>query len=395
MKSTATVLFYCQHSLGIGHLKRSLCTAEALAQTFRVVFLNGGPIPAAIPRPDSIEFIDLPPIRMGADGVLYTQANKIDLRETKQSRRQLILEQFEALQPEVIIIELFPFGRKKFTFELLPLLRHAHCSHANPKVICSVRDILVGRGEEQLHHDNRARWLIDRYFDAVIVHADTRFCDFGESFKPERLLSTPIFYSGFVSQPTRSPDVEVGDHGIVVSAGGGSVGGRLLQTCAAAQARIWRECRIPMTVVAGPFLPEEEWLALQRFAGEGLTLYRSVPDLRHILNRARASISQCGYNTTMDLLSTGIPSLLAPYAEANEDEQMKRAKKLVKLDAAQLLPEHLLNEQSLYHSVKGLLAFRPRAVELDMDGAEQTRRIVSRVSSLQRTTNGAGHEKVA
>ena len=36
------LLIYCQHSLGIGHLTRSFALAAALAERFRVVFLNGG-----------------------------------------------------------------------------------------------------------------------------------------------------------------------------------------------------------------------------------------------------------------------------------------------------------------------------------------------------------------
>jgi predicted glycosyltransferase len=35
--SRPTVLFYCQHSLGLGHLVRSFALAGALAERFRVV----------------------------------------------------------------------------------------------------------------------------------------------------------------------------------------------------------------------------------------------------------------------------------------------------------------------------------------------------------------------
>lgn len=42
-----TLLFYCQHSLGMGHLVRSFRLAEALRQEFRTVFVNGGLLPDA------------------------------------------------------------------------------------------------------------------------------------------------------------------------------------------------------------------------------------------------------------------------------------------------------------------------------------------------------------
>jgi predicted glycosyltransferase len=42
------LLFYCQHSIGMGHLTRSFALALALARDFRVAFLNGGPFLPAL-----------------------------------------------------------------------------------------------------------------------------------------------------------------------------------------------------------------------------------------------------------------------------------------------------------------------------------------------------------
>ena len=46
---------------------------------------------------------------------------------------------------------------------------------------------------------------------------------------------------------------------------------------------------------------------------------------------ARASISQCGYNTALDLLRTRVPALVVPYATPEEDEQTRRARRLEQL----------------------------------------------------------------
>ena len=53
-----TLLFYCQHSLGIGHLTRSFALSTALSEYFHVVFLNGGRLPSGLPVPAGIELID-------------------------------------------------------------------------------------------------------------------------------------------------------------------------------------------------------------------------------------------------------------------------------------------------------------------------------------------------
>ena len=44
-----TILFYCQHSVGLGHLMRSYALCAALAERFRVVLLCGGPLPERDP----------------------------------------------------------------------------------------------------------------------------------------------------------------------------------------------------------------------------------------------------------------------------------------------------------------------------------------------------------
>src|SRR6185295_9062520 len=117
-------------------------------------------------------------------------------------RRDLMLRRLAAEPPDVIVVELFPFGRRKFARELLPLLAAARDASPRPIVVCSVRDILVGRGADQQAHDERARALADRHFDAVLVHGDPAFARFDEFFRPLEPMRTPVYYTGFVADGT-------------------------------------------------------------------------------------------------------------------------------------------------------------------------------------------------
>ena len=60
MGERPTLLFYCQHALGLGHLVRSLTLAEALAGTFDVVLLNGGRMPDSTTVPSRVRVVNLP-----------------------------------------------------------------------------------------------------------------------------------------------------------------------------------------------------------------------------------------------------------------------------------------------------------------------------------------------
>lgn len=376
-----TLLFYCQHSLGIGHLTRSFALAAALAQRFRVVFLNGGRLPPGVPVPEGMERIDLPPLGMDDGHTVVSRDGALGVEAARAQRRALIDAAVQRVRPAVLLVELFPFGRKKFAGEILPMIRAARRQSFGPALVaCSVRDILVDARPDQAHHDERARWMTDRWFDAVLVHSDAAFARLDDSFHPRRALRTPVFHTGYVV-PSRERDERVapvkrGEH-LLVSAGGGIVGEDLFRTVLAARDRL--AAPLPLRIVGGPFLPEPAWRALQaRSDGvAGVTLLRHVPDMVAEMRAARASLSQCGYNTALDLVVSGVPALVAPYETATENEQRGRAEKLAALGALQCLPPGALQPAVLAEAIDGLMHFTPRLAALALDGAARSAQILA------------------
>lgn len=72
-----TLLFYCQHSLGMGHLVRSFAVARALTVEFEVVFLNGSLMPAGFPIPP--ERLNGPTLAQAIEGLTTFQPNSVGL----------------------------------------------------------------------------------------------------------------------------------------------------------------------------------------------------------------------------------------------------------------------------------------------------------------------------
>lgn len=380
-----TLLFYCQHSLGIGHLTRSFALVNALAQAFRVVFLNGGRLPPGVPVPAEMELIDLPPLGMDDGHTVVSRDGQHDVRAAMAERQRLITQAVAATRPAVLLVELFPFGRKKFAGEILPLIRAAKRQPGGPaRVVCSLRDILVDARPDQLHHDNRARWLADRYFDAVLVHADPAFTRLEDSFHPSQPMQTPAHYTGFVV-PARAVEAPVrrGRH-LLVSAGGGIVGEGLFRAALAARDHLTYP--LPLRIVAGPFLPEAQWQALLNDTRglAGVELVRHVPDMVAELRRARASLSQCGYNTALDLVVSGVPALVVPYETVTENEQSQRALRLAELGAMQALScAQASQPAALAAALQQLLDFEPRAAALQLDGAARSTEILARLAATR------------
>jgi predicted glycosyltransferase len=380
MQHKPVLLFYCQHSLGMGHLVRALTLAATLAEKFTVIFLNGGRFPDNTVPPEGIEIINLPPLGMAEDNTLYSQNTNFSLDEAQAIRKQTILAAFHDYQPNAVLIELFPFGRKKFAGELLPLLKTAkRCEKNRPLVLCSLRDIMVNARKDQTRHDDRARWLVDRYFDGVLVHSDPKFASLEESFRPSRLLKSPVHYTGFILP--RGEGKGIRQRQVVVSAGGGMVGAPLFQVAINAQPRLWDKLKLPMTIVAGPFLPENAWLALQAKAAScpGLTLLRHTPNMAGLLSSHSVSISQCGYNTVMDILKSGISALVVPFSQGQEDEQSNRALRLSRLGLLRKVEVGELDVDRFVTEVERLLDFRPNPTALDLNGASHTAEMIHKL----------------
>jgi len=391
MSSRPTLLFYCQHAMGMGHLVRSLALAEALSQSFRVVLLNGGELPSHLSFSRTIELINLPPLRL-ANGQLISCDPHFSLAQAQDARLGRILNSFRCLRPEVLLTELYPFGRKKFEFELLPLLEEATThSHFAPLIVCSLRDILVSSRSDQQKHEERVASVANRWFDAILVHSDPAFARLDESFDL-RALSTSVHHTGFVVGNRQLPRGDLSRNGpILVSAGGGHYGFELLSSAIEAHALLTETEPLTMKVVAGPFLPEPQWkdLCVAAEGRPGVTLVRSVPDLYSELAQARASISQCGYNTAMEIIQSQTPALVVPFATGGEDEQLKRARRLETLDAMRVLEQKQLTARRLAEEIRNLIDFEPRATHLNFDGARRSTEILHELVAQRRLTRGS------
>jgi predicted glycosyltransferase len=390
MSDRPAILFYCQHSLGMGHLVRSLALAERLGHHFRVMLLNGGRLPAGITVPSNVQLVNLPPLGIDEANQLVSHDKRISVERALDRRKKMIRVTFDNLRPVVVLVELFPFGRKKFANEILPLLQVARANESRPLIVCSLRDILVSRNHNQQEHDDRAAAWANEFFDVVLVHSDPSFARFEESFKSNIPLQVPIKYTGFVvpaSVPNSTTDRA--RKRILVSAGGGIAGEPLLRTAIEAYDYLLEDPEIEMKIIAGPFLSEESWRVLRSLVrGKNqVRLVRQVSDLCGELSGAAVSISQAGYNTCLDVLRAKVPAILVPFARENEDEQRKRALRLQDLGAVKVLEQNDLTPARLAAEIRNLMNFQFATPALDLNGAENSAAIIESMAAARVPTS--------
>jgi predicted glycosyltransferase len=132
--SAPRVLFYVQHLLGIGHLKRALTLGRALVHAGMDVTVVSGGDDVPVLDTTGLTFLQLPPVK-AADrqfsAILGPDGEELD-EALKSTRRDRLLEIFAEIDPTALIIELFPFGRRAMRFELLPLIDAARARQPRP-----------------------------------------------------------------------------------------------------------------------------------------------------------------------------------------------------------------------------------------------------------------------
>ena len=378
------VLFHVQHLLGIGHLTRAATLARGLAaEGFEVTVVSGGePVPG-------VDFgratmVQLPPVRVADrrfSELLDAYGEPVG-DAWKARRRDRLLDLYEKVGPDFVLTELFPFGRRQLRFELLPLLDRAAADRARigrPRIACSVRDILVQSPRPERTREMLA--LARRYYDLVLVHGDPRFVSLDATFPHAREIADRIAYTGYVvARSQRSPGEpermgEESGEEVIVSAGGGAVGAKLLEAALAARPRTpladagWR-------LLAGANLPEPDFRSLAARAPDEVSVERFRPDFRALLRSARLSISQGGYNTLMEVLDAGVRAVVVPYAGGLETEQTLRANLLAARGLVEVVGEEVLGPESIAAAVSRALARPPPdgLAGVDTSGAAATAR---------------------
>jgi len=370
------ILFYVQHLLGIGHLRRTLAIARACVDQGLCVEVVSGGLPVDLGPHDALRIHQLKPLK-SAD-LSFSQVvdhGGVPLTESMQKERTgKLLEIFHELQPDLLVTELFPFGRRRFRFELLPLLEAARAG--KKPVICSVRDSVQQRSEER--EKETIAWL-RQYYAKVLVHGDERFMPFGDSFGRAGEIADLLKYTGFVDTATKTRGQTPLDAvpEVLVSAGGGSAG-ESLYLAAAEASSLSRHASVPWRILAGAG-PEPALVSrLKEIGSAQLTVEANRPDFRDLLGECRLSVSQAGYNSVVDLLSSGAPALLSPFTgEGGETEQPARAEQLSAIGRAQVIGEDDLEGGVLAARVDALLDSGPeRFAPQRCDGAAQTAKVL-------------------
>lgn len=379
------IIFYCQYVWGMGHLFRSIEIARALAGHEVVLVAGGREIDIRLPQ--HVKLVRLPGFYMDEQFTTLIAADSNQgVEDIQRQRRQMLLALFARHKPDLLVVELYPFGRTLFGFELEPLLDAIRQGRfGKVKVVCSLRDILVEK-RDQKAYEARVLNHLSAHFDLLLIHSDPELMPLDETFSRVHDIPLPVIYTGFVAQKAkpgagkrlrRELEIGAGEKLIVASAGGGRSGYALLSNLSQAVGRLPDSKKIRLAMFAGPFREEREFKKLSAHSSKRVRVRRFTTRFLDYLSAADLSVSLAGYNTCMNLLVTRTPALVYPYLR--QREQPLRVAKIKNYLPLKILQDRDLSPDRLGKHIQQMLReSRPSdGVPLNLDGAENTARYLN------------------
>lgn len=306
------ILYYCQSLVGIGHLTASRRIARELLGHHDVDFIQGGLDAATGLEHAGYRNLKLPTLLHDDDtGGLVDPQGEASIDGLWQARADAIAA---FLRPpyDAIVVEFFPFGRRRFRREIYALFDAVRAASGAIPIFCSVREVLV---PADARTERKIVAMVEKDIDTIFVRGDPAIVALDETFAQVDAIRPRLVYTGYVAPdaPSAWPPRQ---KKILVSQGGGDVGRELLRAAA----------------LAAPALPEYRFVlaAGSRTAGEAIEELKAavrsdnveiVPFLQNFLQHlleSALSISLGGDNTMLDVITTRTPALAYPYQGSSE-----------------------------------------------------------------------------
>jgi predicted glycosyltransferase len=349
------VLLYSHDSYGLGHLRRSTTLATALVRQIpdaAVLIATGSPVATYFAPPAGVDLIKLPSITKDPCGAYVPRSLPGGLDFTLTMRRRLLAEAFSSFAPHLLVVDHQVIGLHG---ELLPVLEQARL--AGTRSILGLRDVIDDPAvvAREWSRPEVRRALAESY-DRICIYGSPTVFDSRREYPVPPELCARVSFTGYIVREAPSPSVRplpAERPQVLVTVGGGEDGGSRLQAyldCLRVGPVTWDS-----VIVLGPLLDPAAGRHIKRQARQidGVTVHAFHGDMPRLLAESNAVVSMAGYNSTAEILRSGVSAVLLPRT-APRREQLLRASRLAQLGLVQCLPAP--DPRSLRAAVRSALA---------------------------------------
>jgi len=359
------ILYYCQSLVGIGHLTCSLRIIERLLEHAEVDLIHGG-LDAGTPAPRAgFRSLRLPTLLHDEETGGFVDPHAGRDAAAVWPERERVIAGFLRMPYHAVVVEFYPFGRRRFKPEIQALLRAVRERSGPVPVFTSVREVLVPRAVEQ---ERRMVDTVRKHIHTVFVRGDPDVIRLDETFSLAPEIAACLCYTGYISPPPPVGERPARTRQIVVSQGGGDVGRELLEAAIDAAPLMPGHAFV---LAAGARTPPAALDALRRrVRSANVEIVPFLADFPRRLMASAASISMGGDNTLLDVLAAGTPGLAYPY-QGNVEQAIRIRRFAAKGLLHELGPQDLAPPR-LKRRIETALCAPAPAHRLAMDGARVT-----------------------
>jgi predicted glycosyltransferase len=389
LSDSPRVLCYSHDGCGLGHLRRQLTIAGAVARRApgtAVLLATGIGEFGPFALPPHVDVLKIPELQKVANGHYVARRLAMQPGDTTDLRAGLLEAAVSHFRPSVLLADKHPLGPAG---ELVPALEQL--SRFGGRAVLGVRDVLDDPAVVDIEW--RAAGLaaaFERYYSRALIYGSEHLLDpVTEAGIPPAVLRRASWCGHVVApfEPAPRPAELEGDGRPVVIAcvGGGDDGGQLLRTFVAASRHApWRAA-----VVIGPLAPVADRRHVEAAAGEaGVDVYGEVRDLRRWFSHADALVGMGGYNTVVEAAAAACPMVCVPRCRPRR-EQLIRAHAFADRGLLSVLEPDDLSPDRLAAAVATALAI-PRhdvaqrvAATLDLGGAARAAEVIASMGARE------------
>jgi len=366
-----SVGFLTQYYRGLGHSQRIKFIAEKTAEYHDVIIMDQlfqPPLEYKVPHTAFLGNYKIPDINKVFQFI--QQATIINFRINQ------FIKTIEKYKVKVLVCEGLPFCRQQFAHEYFRYLEE--CKKRGIKIVISVRDFPW----DEPHSTQLQDWVLytqnivcKYYADCILVHGDKDILPLisdrtrqSNSVQIINDIKHMLKYTGYVcdeSQPLHKQK----NNNIYISTGLNKDEAVIIFKKIAEIAHLYPNHKFIMPIA-------NKYNSIGGRKNKNIYLVEYVPELRNKLIDCAGYVTYGGYNATVEILKSQIPSIVVPRQSGRKMEQFVRAFTFEPYDYYKVLtmPEFSTIKTVLDEVVGG---YKPQRFKYDIQGTSNSAQILS------------------
>lgn len=358
-------LLYSHDTYGLGHFRRSALLASGLTSanpTTEALIVTGSPRAESFRLAERVDTVKLPTATKDAAGGYQPRKLQGTVDRLVAMRSNLVAAAVKSYEPDVIVVDHAPTGMGG---ELLPMLDAVSRLDHRPRMVLGVRDIIDDRYKVESTWDRDGVWAALQHYDDILVYGDPRVTTTANELGLDWRVRAAVTHTGYVAPIMPEPLTD--DPFVLVTPGGGGDGQQLLRRFLDA-AEQGATAGLRSLVVTGPLMSAGR-------RAELLTRAAALPDvevigfsdrMRSLIASAVGVISMAGYNTVVEELAAGTPSLLVPRRQPRLEQHL-RASRLAPVSGLDHCPLEDLTTRRIQEFVESCHSRPNDSISSDLD----------------------------